>query len=173
MPKLREARRRLRRAGPKARIAAAVAVRPRVAGGSEFLLVRTHNGEHWTFPKGHRERGETLAQAAAREALEEAGVRGEVEADALGQYRYPSGGGGDDLVAAFALAVWREGLRAERDRDPTWFGFEAARSRLAEGREPGFGEEMERLLLLAAQRARPAPRDPASTARRGDRPRDR
>lgn len=155
MPKLRQARRRLTRAGPQAQIAAAVAVRPRAAGGSEFLLVRTHGGEQWTFPKGHREPGETLAEAAGREALEEAGVRGLVHPEPFASYRYPSGQGDGDLVVAFALAVRHEGLPAERDRDPTWFGFEAARSRLAAGRDSGFGEDMERLLLAAQRGAAP------------------
>lgn len=44
------------------------------------------------------------------------------------------------------------GLEPEPGRDPAWFGLEAARSRLAEGRDGAFGERMERV-LLAAQRA--------------------
>src|SRR5271165_2413808 len=51
----------------------------RVRGGElEFLLVRTRNG-HWTFPKGRVDQDATNADAAAREAYEEAGVRGSVE----------------------------------------------------------------------------------------------
>lgn len=41
---------------------------------------------------------------------------------------------------------------AEPLRNPTWFGFEAARSRLAEARAATSGAQMERL-LLAAHRA--------------------
>ena len=55
-------------------------------------------------------------------------------------------------MTAFLLVVERDGLPAEAARDPTWCGFEAARSRLAAGRDGGYGEEMERI-LLAAQRA--------------------
>ena len=44
----------------------------------EFLLVRTRNG-HWTFPKGGVDEDATNAEAAAREAYEEAGVKGRVE----------------------------------------------------------------------------------------------
>lgn len=114
--------------------------------------MRTIRGERWTFPKGHCERGENPAQAAAREAREEAGVRGRVEAQPFAHYRYITAKGSDSAVAAFRLAVEREGLTSEPHRDPTWFGFEAARNRLAAGRDSGFGEEMERV-LLAAQRS--------------------
>jgi 8-oxo-dGTP pyrophosphatase MutT (NUDIX family) len=151
---LREVVRKLTKSGSEAQRAAAVATRERPAGGVEFLLVRTSSADRWTFPKGRRERGETLAEAAAREALEEAGVRGKAEPVPFAHYRYPSGGRDGDLVAAFRFEVTREGLGAERDRDPSWFGFEAARSRLASGRDKGFGEEMERLLLAAQQGSR-------------------
>lgn len=136
-------------------VAAAVPVRQRAAGGLEFLLVRTSNGDRWTFPKGGIELGEKPVAAAAREALEEAGVKGRVDRRPLGIYRYtPSHGGADD-VTAFLLEVRREGLPAEAGRDPTWFGFEAARSRLAEGRDAGYGEAMETILRAAEWAARP------------------
>ena len=132
MARLSHVLRRAARAGTS--VAAAVPVRPRPAGGLEFLLVRTSNGERWTFPKGGVERGESMAQAAAREAREEAGISGVVDAEALGVYRYaPSRNGADD-VTAFLLEVAQDGLGAEPGRDPSWFGFEAARSRLVQGR---------------------------------------
>lgn len=109
--------------------------------------MRTSDGERWTFPKGGCERGETLAQAAAREAVEEAGAVGRVRAEPIGAYRYRG-----DVVTAFLLEVDSTRRPAEPARDPTWFGFEAARSRLAEGRAGVSGAQMERV-LLAAQRA--------------------
>jgi len=121
-----------------------VPVRRRAAGGLEFLLVQTRDGERWTFPKGGCESGETLAEAAAREAVEEAGAAGRIGEQPIAEYRY-----GDDVVTAFLLEVERSDLPAEPGRDPTWFGFEAARSKLAEGRRAGSGEEMERVLLAA------------------------
>jgi len=140
--------RRLRRT----RVVAAVPVRRRAAGDLEFLLVRTSNGARWTFPKGGVDAGETPAAAAAREAHEEAGVTGAVRSEPLGAYRYaPSRNGADD-VTAFLLEVDSDGLPAEPGRDPTWYGLEAARSRLVEGRAPGYGEAMERV-LRAAERA--------------------
>ncbi|HEV2776186.1 MAG TPA: NUDIX domain-containing protein [Solirubrobacteraceae bacterium] len=133
-------------------VVAAVPVRRRAAGGLEFLLVRTNNAERWTFPKGGVERGEALSQAAAREAHEEAGVTGHVRSEPLGVYRYAPSRHGFDDVTAFLLEVEQDGLRAEPGRDPTWLGYEAARSRLVEGRAPGYGAAMERI-LRAAERA--------------------
>jgi 8-oxo-dGTP pyrophosphatase MutT (NUDIX family) len=126
---------------------AAVPVRHGAAGGLEFLLVRTRAGDRWTLPKGGWERGETRAEAAAREAVEEAGAAGRIGDQPIGEYRY-----GDDTVTAFLLEVEHDGLPAEPGRDPAWFGFEAACSKLAEGRTGAHGEEMERV-LVAAQRA--------------------
>jgi len=49
------------------------------AGGLSVLLVRAkRNPTLWIFPKGHIEPGETAADAALRETLEEAGVVGEL-----------------------------------------------------------------------------------------------
>jgi 8-oxo-dGTP pyrophosphatase MutT (NUDIX family) len=125
-----------------------VPVRRRAAGGLEFLLVRTRtSAARWTFPKGGRESGETLAEAAAREAAEESGAAGHVVVEPLAEYRY-----GENLVTAFLLVVDDVELTPEPGRDPTWFGLEAARSKLAEGRDGPFGEQMEHV-LLAAQRA--------------------
>jgi 8-oxo-dGTP pyrophosphatase MutT (NUDIX family) len=129
-------------------VVAAVPVRRHAAGGLEFLLVRTSDGTRWTFPKGGRERGETLAEAAAREAIEEAGAAGRIGDEPIAAYRYRG-----DTVAAFLLEVVDIRPPGEPGRDPTWFGLEAARGRLAEGRDGGFGEEMERVLLAAARAA--------------------
>jgi len=139
--------RRVTGSSQRRRLVAAVPVRPRAAGGLEFLLVRTSNGVRWTFPKGGCEPGERLAEAAVREAIEEAGAHGRIGDQPVAQYRY-----GDDVVWAFLLIVGATGEPEETGRKPRWFGLEAARSRLADGRDGAFGEEMERV-LLAAQHA--------------------
>lgn len=137
----------LARAPRGRQVVAAVPVRRRESGGLEVLLVRTSDGTRWTFPKGGREHGESLSEAAAREAVEEAGAGGRVGDDPLGKYRHR-----DDTVVAFLLVVDDTRRPDEPWREPTWFGLDAARCRLAEGRDGGVGEELERV-LLAAQRA--------------------
>jgi 8-oxo-dGTP pyrophosphatase MutT (NUDIX family) len=140
--------RRLTRAPQRRQVAAAVPVRPRAAGGLEFLLVRTIDGTRWTFPKGGRERGETLSEAAAREAIEEAGAAGRVGDEPIAAYRY-----GADTIVAFLLEVGHTSTPLEAERNPTWFGFEDARSKLAELRDAASGEELERVLHAAARAA--------------------
>src|ERR1017187_7231771 len=51
----------------------------------EFLLVRTRGGR-WTFPKGGVDSDATHAEAAAREAYEEAGVKGRIEHEPFHSY---------------------------------------------------------------------------------------
>lgn len=44
-------------------------------GTRRVLVIRHRHGGHWAFPKGHVEPGETEHETAARETLEETGVR--------------------------------------------------------------------------------------------------
>jgi 8-oxo-dGTP pyrophosphatase MutT (NUDIX family) len=53
---------------------------------TEVLLIRTLDSGSWILPKGWPMKGKSLAQAAATEAWEEAGLHGVVEPAALGTY---------------------------------------------------------------------------------------
>ena len=105
--------------------------------------------------KGGRERGETLAQAAAREAREEAGASGRIREQPIAAYFL-----GNDIVTAFLLEVDATRRPAESGRKPTWFQFDAARAKLAEGREFLFDERMQRVLIAAERAWRDARRGP-------------
>lgn len=123
-------------------------------GAVELLLVQTKGGNRWTFPKGHVEPGERPSEAAAREALEEAGVEGDVAAAPFTRYRYPATRDAEDesLVAAYLLAVERQGPQAdkERRRNPTWVAPDEAKRLLAAGgREPEYAEEHARVVREA------------------------
>jgi len=138
---------------PEHGVVAAVCHR-RDEGTVELLLVRTKGGDRWTFPKGHVEPGEQPWAAAAREAREEAGVEGDVASTPFAHYRYPATRAeeGESLVAAYLLAVVRQGSPAEseRRRDPTWVApDEAARLLAAGGREREYAEEHARVVREA------------------------
>ena len=95
-------------------------------GRPEVLLVTTRGTGRWTIPKGWPLADSLGAECAAREAFEEAGVRGRVEPYALGTFEYwkRSKHGRVFLqVTTFAMHVehvaWDWPEREERKR--AWF----------------------------------------------------
>jgi len=54
----------------------------------EVALINSSTGKRWIVPKGTVEAGESAAECALREAVEEAGVLGVLTDEALGRYRY-------------------------------------------------------------------------------------
>ena len=126
----------------------------REEGAVELLLVQTKGGNRWTFPKGHVEPGELPSEAAAREAREEAGANGDIAATPFTWYRYPATreAEGETLVAAYLLAVRRQGppAHSERSRSPTWVEpAQAERLLAAGGREPEYAQEHARVVREA------------------------
>jgi 8-oxo-dGTP pyrophosphatase MutT (NUDIX family) len=101
-------------------------------GRREILMITSRETRRWVIPKGGRMAGKTDPQAAAVEAMEEAGVQGEIEQTAIGAFRYAkrlrSGDTRNCVVAVFPLKVliqlgaWPEA--AERER--RWMELEEA-----------------------------------------------
>ncbi|WP_296819232.1 NUDIX hydrolase [Brevundimonas sp.] len=58
------------------------------ASGREVLLVTSRETGRWIIPKGGRMSGVPDAQAAAQEALEEAGVTGDLDERPAGTFHY-------------------------------------------------------------------------------------
>lgn len=58
-----------------------------VQGQTVFLIITSRRSGRWIFPKGAPIEGMTPWQVAAHEALEEAGVEGDVETVSIGSYR--------------------------------------------------------------------------------------
>lgn len=115
-------------------------------GEPEFLLVRTRSG-HWTFPKGAVGRDATHADAAAREAYEEAGVRGRVERLPFISYRHCKPRPRNSrkhvvMVHAHLCEVQRLAAPLEKYRDPTWFCAPKAKRRLQKLRTSEFASEV-------------------------------
>ncbi len=57
-------------------------------GETEVLLITSRETRRWVIPKGWPMKGKTPHAAAAKEALQEAGVLGRIEKHAIGAYDY-------------------------------------------------------------------------------------
>ncbi|GAB4393314.1 MAG: NUDIX hydrolase [Kiloniellaceae bacterium] len=78
--------------------------------GLKVVLVTSLDTGRWVLPKGNLVEGLSIRASAALEALEEAGVEGEVEKHSLGHYDYEKTelkGGGLCRVDVFAMEVTR------------------------------------------------------------------
>ena len=103
----------------------------------EILLVTSLRTRRWILPKGWPQDGMSLAQSAATEALEEAGVTGELAADPIGRYHYLKEKNGSALPCAvdvFCLFVTGEAASwAEKEkRQKLWLPAERAAAKVAE-----------------------------------------
>jgi 8-oxo-dGTP pyrophosphatase MutT (NUDIX family) len=125
-------------------------------GELEFLLVRTRN-DHWTFPKGGVDGDASEAEAAAREAYEEAGVKGRVEHLPFVSYLHCKPAWLRShrqvvLVNAHLCEVRRLVSPQEAYRRPTWFSASKAKRRLQENRTPEYAAEVVRVIDRAMER---------------------
>jgi len=59
----------------------------------EILIITSRKRKRWVIPKGVIEPGLTPIQSAAAEAFEEAGLRGNIDPKAVGEYDYNKWGG--------------------------------------------------------------------------------
>jgi 8-oxo-dGTP pyrophosphatase MutT (NUDIX family) len=119
----------------------------------EVLLVTSLRTRRWILPKGWPHRGLSLAQSAAREAQEEAGITGMVDAGPLGSYHYLKEKGDTVIpcrVEVFGVAVtgqqrnWVE----KGTRELAWLPVATAAQRVV---EPGL-----RAILQNFRRSRPS-----------------
>lgn len=129
---MRERLVRRRGAGGRPLQVGALPYRVRSDGSIEILLVTTRGTGRWMVPKGWPMAGKTLAEAAAQEAYEEAGVRGSIADEEIGRFDHSKtrlmGLPLRCTVAVFPMKVERELERwPERgQRRRRWFGVEEA-----------------------------------------------
>ena len=119
----------------------------------EILLVTSLRSRRWILPKGWPELGLSLAESAAHEALEEAGVVGEVAPKPLGLYHYVKEKKDGVMmpcdVTIFALEVkhrrrtWPE----KASRQSAWLTPEQAAARIS---EPGLKQVFRNFARRAA-----------------------
>jgi phosphohistidine phosphatase len=128
--------------------AAVVAYRVR-RGVVEVALITTSDGKRWILPKGWIDEGESAAESALREAMEEAGLLGRVVGAALARYEYAKSAGRRG-VAVFLMRVTEELERwPENHRRRRWVSLEKAAERVD-------CDHMRRVVLLAQRRLRRA-----------------
>lgn len=120
------------------------------------LVTSGKNSSFWLFPKGHLEDKLTSAEAAAAEAYEEAGIRGQIAKKALGSYSFVKLGR-EYRVKLYPLKVkkvfkkWPEANRRSR----AMVSFEEAIKRLE-------APEMKLLAQKLYARLKPEAKDDAS-----------
>lgn len=120
-----------------------------VDGEVQVLLVTSRGSGRWLIPKGNIDPGFTPAQAAVKEAYEEAGIRGKITTDMpLGFFTsfktLKSGEEKPVTVEVYALRVDRQLKRwpEAREREACWMSAsDAARS----VKEPGLARLLQRL----------------------------
>jgi 8-oxo-dGTP pyrophosphatase MutT (NUDIX family) len=128
----------------------------------EFLLVNTNGGSKWTFPKGCTDTRLSHSQAAAREALEEAGAVGVIEPRHFHLYLHSKGvfwqasGVQEFVVKAFLMQVTSMRAPGESMRNPTWYAAAEARDILAKGREVKYAGELQAVIDRALEHIQPA-----------------
>jgi 8-oxo-dGTP pyrophosphatase MutT (NUDIX family) len=111
---------------------------PRRHSQLEVLLITSRNSKRWILPKGWPEAGLSPAENAAREAFEEAGVTGKIEAQPIGSYHYlkakKDGGGMPCSVDVFALAVTKQSddWPEKNARELAWMPVEQAMMQVSE-----------------------------------------
>ncbi|RYE07019.1 MAG: NUDIX hydrolase [Hyphomicrobiales bacterium] len=128
--------------------------------GFRILLVTSRVSKHWLLPKGWPMPPKPGFRVAAQEALEEAGVHGDIDAQPIGSYDYlklrSDGSSVPSRVTIYPLkvrgtyATWPESTLRQR----RWFTVEAAAERVY---EPGLRQlltELGEAGIKAALRAR-------------------
>lgn len=134
----------------------------RIRGGEvEVLLLTSRETSRWLIPKGNIPVKMTAAQAAAREAFEEAGIKGTVEGSLpMGVYTYfkrlPSGATRPAIVEVYLLHV-QEQLKKWPEKHERKIAWVSATKAIDLIEEPGIVPLLVRLQELEETLCRPAP----------------
>ena len=100
-------------------------------GNLEILLITSRKERYWIIPKGIIEHDYTARSSAAKEALEEAGVKGSVHRKLLGVYRHRKLGQ-TCTVKVYPMRVTRiYKVWEEADRDREWVSLKKALKRVS------------------------------------------
>src|SRR4051812_41902026 len=104
----------------------------RSGSGVEILMITSRETRRWVVPRGNAIPGLRPWESAAQEAFEEAGVRGGVQPEAIGTYRYgkraKDGRVTPALVHLYPMLVTEEAETwpEQNERERRWFAPAAA-----------------------------------------------
>jgi 8-oxo-dGTP pyrophosphatase MutT (NUDIX family) len=118
----------------------------------EILLVTGRRSRRWIIPKGWPVPGKSLAESAAQEAFEEAGIKGTINPEPLGSFRHTKTGlaiGDVEVsIVVHSMCVERELSKypESRDRKRKWFSAEEAADKVD-------SKELRKLIMESAERA--------------------
>ena len=118
----------------------------------EVLLVTGRRSGRWTIPKGWPMSGKTLAESAAVEAFEEAGIKGKVDPEPLGSFGHAKQvlplGTVDVRILVHPMNVERELSKWPEigQRRRKWFSLEEAAEKVD-------SDELRALIVQSAERA--------------------
>jgi 8-oxo-dGTP pyrophosphatase MutT (NUDIX family) len=122
------------------------------------MLVTSRETRRWIIPKGWPIRGLTAHASAAREALEEAGLIGQVDRRPIGSYRYrkrlADGSAVLCKVQVFTLRVIKQlpSWPEQAERSTRWFLPEAAAKTVDERELGGLIRDLRPHLLKARRK---------------------
>lgn len=103
--------------------------------GPQFLLVHRNRYHDWSLPKGKLNRGESFEEAAAREVLEETGIKGNI-GHYLGGVMYPTQRGRPKIVRYWMLESDKGSFTPNLEVDQAeWVGINGARALLSYNRD--------------------------------------
>lgn len=116
---------------------AALPVRKNADGSQAVMLITSRETRRWVIPKGWPIEGKTAAEAAAVEAWEEAGIKGQVKASPIGSYTYEKRRRKDVIrvevkVYMMDVTVEAKSWPEHKQRKRAWFSAEDAASAVQE-----------------------------------------
>ena len=99
---------------------------------TQLCLIRRKGSQAWGIPKGFIDPGDTAEEAALTEALEEAGLEGDIVGHSIGTYEYEKRGD-DYTVAVYVMRVLHQQRRWPEVsfRERKWWPLPDAIARLA------------------------------------------
>ena len=98
----------------------------------KILMITSRKGKRWVIPKGIIESDLSPANSAAKEALEEAGILGEVFPEPLGTFFYDKWGGTCSVQVFVMMVTQVHEVWLEDFRDRVWLDLEGAIDRVRE-----------------------------------------